>query len=98
VSVAEYREGSILARIEELEKRKNDIEDNDFSRLRHHNIAIIEAELKAWKKIKAMVEVRRDELENPNYREGLGTVHERKRDLWKIDELTRLLGDGEKKG
>lgn len=98
--MAEYREGSILARIEELEKRKNDIEDNDFSGLRHHNIAIIEAELKAWKKIKAMVEARRKELLQSRhdnyfsrYRCGCSNCYA---NTVEARGLTWLLGDGGK--
>jgi len=69
VSVAEYREGSIMARIEELEVATNPKFrfENTREEIEYYKAV---GELKAYKELKAMVKARRDELENPNYRGG----------------------------
>ncbi len=90
MSVAEYRKGSILARIEELEKKR------PYGDILHHNIG--EIELKAWKEIKEMVEVRRKDLLQSRhdnyfsrYRCGCSNCYA---NTVEARGLTWLLGDG----
>ena len=93
--MAEYREGSILARIEELEVATNPKFrfENTREEIEYYKAV---GELKAYKEIKAMVEARRDKLRQitPDPESLIDVSHNKPI----INELTRLLGDGKEVG